>query len=213
MAKGKRGARPEEAEILPRPSDSVKTERIHVNPALTSTSAEPPAQLKRFSFPITEDGKPAWDSMRLSSKDEFIQILKSCLTDKETVGKLGLGTDAPNIEIFSAEWTGSIYDAIGAVESYLAQRIYNIPPKIARECFTFTELEKEKLAKPTAALINKWALRYDWLVKFKEEIAVAILLVALSSVKLKMAQIMAAAQTAAKPNGAEVVAATAEAVQ
>ena len=84
-------------------------------------------------------------------------------------------------------------------------------PKLRGKCFVFNETEKQVLAKPTAALFNKWAFKYEWLVRFKEEIAVAMILVAMTSVKMNMAKILQAQADAAnaamrrilKPNGSE----------
>ncbi len=156
MVKGKRSQR---LESIAAPVETEKPEAPVERAERLAAPAEP-TKISRISIPVSENGGIAWEGMRLSTKDEFIQILRASLTDKEFVSKLGFG-NGEQFEIFDAGWTGSIYDALGAVESYIAQRMYGISPEIARKVFVFSDAEKEKLAKPTAKLLNKWALRCD----------------------------------------------------
>lgn len=139
--------------------------------------------ISRLSFPVDSDGRVQWDSMRQSTKEK----VRSILQNPETARVLGIesqGSSSP-VEVFDPAWTGSIYDAIGKLESFGVQKIYGMPAHIAEKCFLYTDAEKEKLAAPTAKVINKYAT--VWMVKFKDEIALAFLFVTMTAVKLQMA--------------------------
>jgi hypothetical protein len=78
--------------------------------------------------------------------------------------------------------------------------MYKIPADIAEKSFTFTETEKARLAAPTARVINKYAA--TWMVQFKDEIALAMLFVTMTAVKLQMATALTNMRGAASPTPA-----------
>lgn len=198
-------AKPQETPLVPdwvqpvEPSDDAPP--ISASPA----PADDRTPIKRVSFPVDDNGNINWEGMRPSTAQDLRDLLKRVYSDASFMGDLG-AKPMPVVEIFDKDWTGSIFDALGAIESLIAQRVYGIPAEIARECFTYNDIEKEKLAGPAAKVINKYATKYDWLVAFKEEIALGLLLFTITSVKLKMAQIRTDAWRAkekSKANGIE----------
>lgn len=201
-------SKPEPFELKP----EFEAAPLSMEPAPT-----PATSARRMSFPVDEDGVIQWQSMRPSTAAELKAIFKQVLEDASFTKELGLAPQ-PVIEIFDEGWCGTIYDALGAVESVIAQKLYGIPPEIAREVFTYSEIEKQKLAGPTVKVINKYATKYDWLVRFKEEIALGMLLTAITTVKFRIAAARAeiwAKQTkaASKPNGKDAAATPAAPVE
>lgn len=166
-------------------SDNADPQPPRVSPS------EEPIKYRRISIPVTEDGNIAWDTMRLSTKNEVIASLKKALEDRSLMASAGVSVPAPVVvEIFDASWTGTIFDAIAAVECYLAQR-QGIPADIAKSVLVYNDAEKAMLGAPLARIINKYASQYDWMVRFKDEIAFGILFFSITSVKFKVAQFSA----------------------
>jgi hypothetical protein len=191
MPKGKR------AETRPEPPSEVQsqlaTEELpnEVSPA-NSTRQRPERPERpdrsdasnRLSLQLNDDGSIAWDRLRESNRERTEKLLAQWLNDPKLAEKLGV--KKPIVEIFSAEYAGSIYDVVGKVEAMLAPRITGMPVHIAQAVFTYTAEEKAMLAGPTAAIINKWAPL--WLAKFQEEIQLALLLTTITAAKFQLAK-------------------------
>lgn len=146
-----------------------------------SDSAVTEEKVNRLSFPIDENGNPQWDKMQAKTREKV----------KALMGERNAAPVAEKtIEVFDPAWTSSLYDIIGKVESFAAQKMYKFPPDIAEMAFTYSPAEKEKLAGPTAKVINKYAP--EWLEKFKDEIALAGLFVTITAIKFQMASMLIA---------------------
>lgn len=183
---------------------SVKTDReqeakpsrsIAENPSAPAMEAE---KVNRLSFPLDADGKPDWDKMHAKTREK----VKSLFGDS-TVSKTS-GVPQPTVEVFDPAWTGTLFDTIGKIEAFAATKLYKFPPEVADKAFTYSEIEKAKLAGPTARVINKYAPL--WLEQYKDEIALAGLFVTITAVKFQMASMLAAQMnsTAKKPHVVEM---------
>lgn len=175
-----------------KPAPAPKT--IDVEPAKVSTTTAPaPAvdeKSNRISIPLGKDGKIDWDSMRSGTKEK-VKLLMGGTTEATPAP-----APAPKIEVFDPAWTGTLFDTIGKIEAFAATKMYKMSPEIADRCFTFTTAEKDKLSGPTAKVINKYAP--EWLEKFKDEIALAMLFVTMTAVKFQMAAMLMKTQGAAE---------------
>lgn len=169
---------------LPEPQEPRK--RAEELPIEAST--EPMDDISRLSVPVDSQGNVLWDRMRNKTKEQFRDILKK----PETVKVLGLSPDqtAQVVEVFDPAWTGSLYDSLGKIEAMIGAGVFKITPEQAERVFTYSSLEKEKLASPTAKVINKYAS--VWMVRFKEEIALAFLLVTITMMKIQIAKSLSA---------------------
>jgi hypothetical protein len=202
MARGKRGIGPQmtadepTVEQAATAEQSQQTERQEREP-------RPGAPAKRLAIPFDINGKVMWDTMRASTKEEVRKVVEGMLRDRELAASFGI--DKPLVEVFPPEWCGALYDALGSLEVALAPKLFGVAPEIAAQIFPFTPTEKEKLSGPTSKVINKYAA--DWMIRFKEEIALLMLLASITYAKVmaaKMAQaIMSKQAQAPKPNGAE----------
>lgn len=154
------------------------------NPSAPAPISE--EKINRLSFPLDASGQPDWDKMHGKTREK----LKA----------LGIGGTAiadspkPIVEVFDPAWCGAIFDTVGKVEAFAATKLYKFSPEVADKAFTYSQVEKDKLAGPTAKVINKYAP--EWLEKFKDEIALAMLFVTITAVKFQMASLLMAQQKA-----------------
>lgn len=119
--------------------------------------------------------------MRGKTKDQ----LRELLSDPETAKALGIskGPDAgPHVDVFDPEWCGKIYDGIARIEILIAEAKTKLPHDLVVEALSYTKEEKEALAEPTAKVINKYA--FEWMIRFKEEIALAFLFSTITATKI-----------------------------
>lgn len=173
----------------PKVGDSPKPEALFSAPA--NSSVVPDEKVNRISIPLTKDGQIEWDSMRGTTREK----LKGIIASPETAKVIGSAAPvAAAIEVFDPMWCGSIFDAVGKIEVFTAVKLYKFSPEVAEAAFTYTQLEKEKLAGPTAKVINKYAP--IWMEQFKDEIALAMLFVTITAMKFQMASMLQAQQNA-----------------
>jgi hypothetical protein len=203
MARGKKGIGPPIVQDEPTADQVAATEQPQGNLPEPREPRILSASQRAVRIPVDEKGKINWESMRASTKEEVRKFVGDMLRDRELAASFGI--DKPLVEIFPAEWTGALYDSLGAIEAALAPKLLGIDQSIATSIFAYTQAEKEKLAGPTSKVINKYAA--DWLVRFKEEIALLMLLASITYAKVmaaKMAQRimdMKSQTPAPKPNG------------
>lgn len=134
------------------------------------------------------NGKP---ELLAGMRDKTKEQLRTVLSDPKILAELGIKeVQKGTVEVISAQVCGQIYDVLGTVEAFLCERFYNAPHDVAVKCFTYTEGEKAVLAPPTAAVINKYAT--DWMIRFKEEIALFMLFTAITSVKIASVKMLTA---------------------
>lgn len=149
---------------------------------------EPQDDISRLSFAVDSQGNVLWDRMRGKTKEQ----LKDILTKPETAKALGITQEQASqaVEVFDPAWTGSLYDSLGKIEAMVAGGMLKLSPEVTERVFTYSTMEKEKLAGPTAKVINKYAA--VWMVQFKDEIALAFLLVTMTLMKVQIAKTLAA---------------------
>jgi hypothetical protein len=165
---------------LPTDNSAAQPTPIPVAPQLQSEE-KASADRVAIAWYVGEDGKIQWDRMRESTREQ----MKALLANKEVLEQLGISKAeviAPGIEVFDPSWCGALYDGLGTVEQIIATRFFKASPKVAAEVFTYSKVEKDKLAEPTAKVINKYAP--EWLIRFKDEIALAGLLVSMTMAKI-----------------------------
>ncbi len=172
----------EESKISEDANDSVS--EVSSVPANSFAPVAEPEKTNRISIPLTKDGQIEWDSMREKTREKV----------KQLIGAPSGAPSAAPVEVFDPAWTGAMYDTIGKIESFAAVKLYKFTPEIADLAFAYTPAEKEKLAGPTAKVINKYAPA--WLEQFKEEIALAMLFVTFTAVKFQMASALMAQHNA-----------------
>lgn len=200
MARGKKGIGPPVVADEPTAAQAAEVEQQSTR-ELPEPRVREGAPAKRLALPIDDKGKIMWDSMRVSTKEEVRKIVEGMLRDPELAASFGI--NKPLVDVFPVEWTGALYDSLGAIEIALAPKMLGVSPEIARTVFAYSSAEKEKLAGPTSRVINKYAA--DWLIRFKDEIALLMLLGSITYAKIMMAKMAQEAMNkmanAPKPNG------------
>ena len=167
----------------------TKSPKVDAKPATempvpANPSAQIPAEEKaaRLSFALDANGQPDWDKMHGKTREK----VKALMGDSAAKG----ATAPAPVEVFDPAWCGTMFDVIGKIESFAAAKLYKMPSEIADRAFTYSQAEKDKLAGPTAKVINKYAPL--WLEAYKDEIALAGLFVMITAMKFQMAQMLMA---------------------
>jgi len=140
------------------------------------------SERKTVSWYVDSAGVIQWDRVRDATKDQLRDLFKS----PTTLEKLGLNPEEPAapVEFFDPEWCDELYDTLGKIEAFGAVRFWKVNPEIASKVFTYTEKEKDKLRGPTSRVVNKYVA--EWMIRFKDEIALALLLFAMTANKIAM---------------------------
>jgi hypothetical protein len=163
------------------------------------TTREP---IKRMSLNLNEDGSIAWDRLRESNREEVKKTVAGWMNDPKMLAALGVDRSQV-VKVFDESWCDTIYDTIGNVEVMMAPKMFGVTLEQA-QILRYSEAEKNQLREPTARVINKYLP--GWLVKFEDEIKLAMLLISISFVKVQMLRAVAAMNSSAKaaaPNGKE----------
>ncbi len=158
----------------------TKPEKPREEPRETPSESEDGLERKSFAFFVDKNNNVQWDRMREKTKEELRAFLKRPDISKA----LGVEVPAEVIELMSVEWCANLYDTIGTIEATMASKWKGVPKEIAEQAFAYSEFEKSQLGPPTARVINKYAT--DWMVRFKDEIALAFLLITITMAKIQL---------------------------
>jgi hypothetical protein len=203
--KPKNRTRKPQAETLP----DLKAEETQSG-ATGELQEEKSASRVSINWYVTEDGKIDTSRMRESMKQRIREVLPELSSE---FGEKEQAQAAEAIEVIPEAWVSTFYDVFGSFEALVFGKLLKVDQDIASRIFSYSEAEKEKLVPPTARIINKYAP--DWLLRYKDEIALGMLIVMMTSAKIAAAKMMANVQekmrTAkspvpsadAKPNGRE----------
>lgn len=157
------------------------------------SESEEGLERKSFAFFVDAKNNVQWDRMREKTKTELKEFLKR----PDVIKALGVEAPGEVIELMSVEWCAGLYDAIGKIEATMASKWKGVPKEIAEQAFAYSEFEKAQLGPPTARVINKYAT--DWMVRFKDEIALAFLLITITMAKIQLCNALIAQQRGPVP--------------
>lgn len=210
MARGKRAAGPpitsyeapsvdEQAAAEMSPGEQVQRD---VETKQRNSSERDTERISRLSVPLTGSQGIDWEHMRESNKEQVKKVIGGWLRDPKIAADFGI--ERPLIQVFSPDQCGYIYDAIGQAEVAMAPKLFGVSHAAAVAAFRYSDADKAALAKPTADVINKYAL--DWMIRFREEIALAFLIFTITGAKIALAKQLTLmeieqAKAAGKPNG------------
>jgi hypothetical protein len=132
-----------------------------------SETPEPKSPRRTLNIPLTESGAADWEHMREATQAKFRKIL----------------AEAPRpidpIEISSAE-VGMLYDGLGALESWIAAKFFQVDARLASLAFRYSDDEKAILAEPTARVLKKYG---GAAIAYKDEMTLIMILYALHARK------------------------------
>jgi hypothetical protein len=92
--------------------------------------------------------------------------------------------EKPKPEFMTPQSVDGLYDLIGKAMIFSAEKWKGVPPEIAAKAFTFQQNEKDMLREPTARVLNKHVPA--WMVKYQDEIAVTLMVVAVVNAKIQL---------------------------
>jgi hypothetical protein len=154
---------------------------------------EPPSASKddnapRVSLALTVDGKRIdWSKVRESRRPEMEKLF----ADDPKIRALVAPVDSGSAPLANKAFTDSVLEMLGQLEGALAVRLYGLPMDEALTVCQFSTAEKAALADPLERVINKHGS--VWLQKYGDELALGVLL--LSFTRMKMAAASQLAKT------------------
>ena len=168
-----------EAKEQQKPRVSAKPAEAEPEPEIQETAQS----MDRISlnFFVTEDGKVDVSRMRESMKTRIKETLPQLISEfapKEQAEQM--------IQAIPASWVDTLYDGIGSLEAVIFSKVLGIDPAVCQQVFTFNALEKEKLIPPTQNVLNK--RMPDWLLKYKDEVALVMMLTMMTIAKIQIAK-------------------------
>src|SRR6267142_2790077 len=161
-------------------TETKPVEKLREEPREIPSESEDGLERKSFAFFVDSKNNVQWDRMREKTKEELRAFLKR----PDIAKALGVEAPAEMIELMSVEWCANLYDTIGTIEAAMASKWKGVPKEIAEQAFAYSAFEKSQLGPPTARVINKYAT--DWKVRFKDEMALAFLLITITMAKIQL---------------------------
>jgi len=138
----------------------------------------------RVSIPLTSDGKIDYEAC----KADMLAKLRSLVADPATAQALGL-TPQQAAEIITEEDINQLLDLLGGVEGLIFAKLGNIDADIAAKHAYYTPDQKKLLAKPAQNVIAKHAGSLGWYLRWRDEIALTLLMIALTRAKYQGAKV------------------------
>lgn len=157
----------------------------------TNAQVEPyipaPDQIKtpknRLSLPIRPDGTIDTDSMR----QDTLRKVKDVLSDPRSRELLGIAPGAP-LEVVSEQDVKMFYDLVGTIEAYAFNLAGKIDWDLAQKHARWDEAQKNMVVAPTQRVIAKHADKMAWMVQWKDEVVLSLLLVTITRAKYETAR-------------------------
>jgi hypothetical protein len=195
MAKDKKPLSERSAEALRKAREKKDDEKEpRENPKEEPAAAQPSEMgdsenKVSLQFFLKEDGTVDVERMRSAMKDRIGEVLPKL---QDAFGEKTSPSIA--VPVIPEQYVSTLYDIVGSVEVLLFGAILKLDRDIAHQCFTYSKIEKEKLVPPTAIVLNKHLP--DWLLKYKDEFALAALILMMTTSKIQMAKALTAAKQA-----------------
>jgi len=146
-------------------------------PAADTRDAKP-----RLSMPLTDQGKIDWASMRPSTRDQWLDLLRN---DPQLGAGTGAARSSGDGDIFSAPMAGMLFDMLGNAEVAITMNVYHCSREDAA-IMLYSEQEKAYLTGPLLKVLNKYGA--SWLSKWGDEIMLAGLMVSVHLPKITKLQ-------------------------
>ena len=184
MARKKVKLSPEETSAVaaaspsPAPSETQPFAEQDVSSASVGRRTKP-----RFSVPLTEDGAIDLEACR----QEQLAKLRALLSDPRTVEAMGLKAPLPD-EIFSDEDIFVLLDLIGGIEGIMFTLVGKIDSDIATRHAIWQPNEKAVILKPAKAVLAKNAGSLGFFLRWRDEITLSLLFVAITRAKFQGAK-------------------------
>jgi hypothetical protein len=170
------------------PEAETRTNAEETAKAAEAPFAENPEATKkvkdRISIQLTEDGKLDTESMRaatLAKVREFFQ-------DPENQKLLGATPGVKADELISESDVAMLFDLIGTCEGWAFTLIGKIEPDIATKHAMWSEKEKVMVVGPAQRVIVKNAAQMQAFLRWKDEIVLAVIVLAISRAKFDLAR-------------------------
>ena len=138
----------------------------------------------RVTVPLTDDGKIDYEAC----KADMLAKLRGLVSDPETAQALGL-TPKQAAEIITEEDVYQLLDLLGGIEGLIFAKLGNIDADIAAKHAYWTPEQKKLIGKPAQNVVAKHAGSLGWYLRWRDEIALSLLMIAITRAKYQGAKI------------------------
>jgi len=138
---------------------------------------------ERLSIPLNEEGKIDAEGMRA----ETLAKARAFFHDPENQKLLGV-TNVKVEEVVSEQDVAMLFDLVGTLEGWGFSIIGKIDADIAAAHARWTDKQKEMVVKPAQAVISKNASSMAAFLRWKDEIVLGVIFLAISRAKYEAAR-------------------------
>jgi hypothetical protein len=138
----------------------------------------------RISVQLTEDGKLDTESMRA----ETLAKVRTFFQDPDNQKLLGATGNVKIDDVISEKDVAMLFDLIGTIEGWGFSFIGKIDADIAAKAAAWTEKEKEMVVAPAQRVIAKNAASLTVFMRWKDEIVLGVIFLAISRAKFENAR-------------------------
>jgi hypothetical protein len=159
---------------------------------------------KTIGWSLTPEGRIDFDRMREKTKQELRDLIDDPEVRKAVGAKNSEGNQqtAQPVEFFDPAWCKPLFDTFAQVETMVIAPRLKLPADIVFKQLRFNKEELDALTPVTCRVINKYAM--EWMIRFKDEIGLAMLLTTISIAHIRaLAQIKADLDAQVKPTNEE----------
>lgn len=184
--RGKRKKVLENVDVLDSSPESTVTETSTTSdfrPFQEMADSESKPRKERISFNLDNEGHLDVDSMRA----ETLSKVKEFFRDPENQKLLGTGVKIE--EIVSEQDVAMLFDLIGTCEAWIFSLAGKIDQDIATKHAIWTDQQKALVVQPAQRVITKHSTQLSFLLKWKDEVLLAVIFLAISRAKYEGAKI------------------------
>lgn len=153
-----------------------------------------------------KDGRPDWDGQRANSRERWVAFMR----DPDTLRRFNLAPASAEQPLFlvDPQFVHSALDFLGEFQAQIIKQKYKLTLEEARAIAIYSQVEKDMITPPAQRVLSKRAP--DFIMKYGDEIILAVTLANIARVKFSLAAERREAKknppTPASENGQEEVA-------
>jgi hypothetical protein len=177
------------------PEPEVIDQPFLENPELTEKKKK-----DRISISVTEEGKLDVESMR----SETLAKVRAFFQDEENQKLLGATVGTKPDDIISEKDVDMLFNLVATIEGWGFSLVGKIDADIASRCAQWNEKEKAMVVPPAQRVIAKNAASLQAFLKWKDEIVLGVIFLAISRAKFELARNEQKARNDFKRNGGTI---------
>jgi hypothetical protein len=170
---------PIESQSKPEPIPEIADSPFAENPEISEKKKK-----DRISISVTDEGKLDTESMRA----ETLAKVRAFFQDPENQKLLGATVGTKPDDIIAEKDVAMLFDLVATIEGWGFSLIGKIDSDIAAKCAAWSEKEKAMVVPPAQRVIAKNAASLQAVLKWKDEIVLGVIFLAISRAKFELAR-------------------------